>query len=661
MDRATLESALRKADAAGDTEGAKVLARAIRELDTGANDGYEAPPAVPKPKARDTPTPPGFPRVSSEEQRARDLQAVPLLEDERSAATDPKVQAALDADIQARQSGNRPFRVEKNLARQTMPLAIDPESIVSRIRAPQEAGPQMTAGDSNFIPTDPGKESMAARTLKGLLRAGIGSTVGMPGNAAALGNELFGVKDKKTFFPTTDELVRILQKHTGINLHSRPPEDKSQALADSVVEGAGAAAPWMRANKVKDAFMLGGSAAAGAASELASSFGEGFRGPANILTQLLTQGKYLKTPNDTKLLKPVLKGISEDELAQASSAANKASATTGLKTSIAQGFESHKPNQLVGGWDELVRSVVGGPAQRMLADQTDLSKSLAERLIGDLPNPAFKKPRAPRKVETEVESGLVDASGKPIMKTVKVAPPKEKAAGPEEFEGVLREGPAAIRAAAAELRKTDTSGGSFMQIVRDSWRKRFDARLNQGGKHEDWAVDIAGRPGTTERESFRAIMDEALKIRGLKDPKEIEKAIRIAEETADAMLVMARGRRSMGTIDPVEFSRGAGENTPSNILRIPGFVTGGSSMANKLERMHKAKVYEKMLDHLMSPRAFDYLMQIKNYSSTRNAANEFGRYLAQAAGQVEANEKHQVAEPHSKKPSMATEFFGINP
>lgn len=644
MDRARLEAALQAADAAGDVEAAKQLAQALRAMDT--------PTAPPEPKPLPGPrkppqvSPENFPKVSREEQFARDQQAIPLLQDELNATQDPAVQAALQRDIQRRQNG-LPMNWNA-LKDQTPGLSLDPAQIISRMAAQRAGAPEMSQADpTKFVPIPTGeKEGMLPRAAKGFTRAAIGSTIGFPGNATDMVRSLFGMDqdNKNRIFKNSDDWINDIYQTTGMNLRSPPPENKAQAVADAVVEGTGSAIPFVKGAKLLNSGLnVAGSALAGLGGEIASSFGEGMRGPANFLIQLLTQGHNLKMKNQDKVLKPVLKGIDEADIRMAGKEANTAAAAAGVPTSIVQGFKN--PNQLVGIWDELTQSLVGHPAQKMLADQSKVAMTLGQKMVDELPIPDFKAPKKPRMVKREVESDLIGPDGKPLMKTVKVRPEVEKGPSPEEFAGVLKEGPAAVRAAAKELYKTDTSGGAFMSIVRDAWRSRLDKRMNQGGKSEDWAVDIAGRPGTTERETFRAIMEEAAKVRGETDPAKIAKAVKLAEDTADALLVMARGRNSVGMIDRPEFSRRAGENLGSTFFSLPGSITGigpsSRGLAAMLERGYQRHTYAKALETLMSPNAVDKLLEISRYSSSRNAVNEFGRYLAQDLGQINANEQRR--------------------
>lgn len=182
--------------------------------------------------------------------------------------------------------------------------------------------------------------------------------------------------------------------------------------------------------------------------------------------------------------------------------------------------------------------------------------------------------------------------------------------------------PEQIRFMARNLGASDAGKQQFGLIMKQAWSDALseataspDLRTAQDATGK-FVMKVAGMPGSVQRERALAAIEENAKLRGM-DPGTAKVD---AEELFNAFAVASRSRGGVGAVDMREAARAAGANPVSATLRVPGWLTGSNQAAMSMERFIAGKTWDKFIEALTDPTKAHQLAEIARYSPAEQRA-----------------------------------------
>lgn len=243
----------------------------------------------------------------------------------------------------------------------------------------------------------PGNTGLGERAVKDFATGALGATVGLPGNSVEMVNNLLGMPDRGTMFPTTRDITKWVKDNAGINLKSSPPRDAADKFvgsASSLAGGMAALGPMNPGAVLRRAILGGAAGTAGAAADQVLPGSQPFVEMGGLLG--MGFGGF-RTPNANRALEPFMRELSSDDLANAAFTQNKTIGQLGTKALLTQGFD--RPTALEKVVDAIAASTEGGDIRGALAKQLLAAQTKSKGLVDDLTPRATSNTEANRVAE----------------------------------------------------------------------------------------------------------------------------------------------------------------------------------------------------------------------------------------------------------------------
>jgi hypothetical protein len=174
---------------------------------------------------------------------------------------------------------------------------------------------------------------------------------------------------------------------------------------------------------------------------------------------------------------------------------------------------------------------------------------------------------------------------------------------------------------------------TFPSIVRKFWGDRQEAAMKssggeipQGGAGQ-WASDVAGSPGSPQRDRFVTTMKMVAMSHG-KTEAEAAAVAAAAVDKVDALQTISRGRQGQGQVNVEEMQGGGGSNIFSWLGKALGVQAPLYGTAKWLDRVLQRHTYDDLAKALVSPEGVDRLLEIAKYNQKAQVVKQGARGAA---------------------------------